>query len=346
MPPTLESRFSPLTQIRRTRLLPEPGRVLVHRGDWVHPDDVIAIAPQQAPLRVIDVARWLETSPKTAAKAIVVEQGQAIDKSTPLVRSGRGPWRRELTSPYEGTVQSVVGSQLFIRQSEQALQLKAFIPGVVTEVIAKHGATIRTNGALVRAIWGAGGLAQGTLVTMVTYGHEELTWNRIGLRYRSTIIVGGVLSDPRVLHRARQFQISALVVGSISPEIRHLCRQSLLPIVVTEGIGEIAMAEPVFNMLRACHGRPAVVNADGDASELIVPLRGPEAEIATARTELREGMRVRLTRPPYLGMLAEVISVGEYPETTAIGSKAKGALVRLGDGRKLFVPLLNLEPIE
>jgi len=346
MAPTLETRFSPLTQVQRTRLLPEPGRVLVQPGDWVHPDDVIATAPRQAPLRVIDVAQLLGISPAQAARAIAVHEGETLSKTTALAQTGRGPWRRQHPSPIAGTVQSVVGPRVFVRQAQRALQLKAYIPGIVVETIPQRGATIRTNGALVRAIWGAGGAAHGVLATMVEYGHQELTWGRIGLRYRGTIIVGGILRDPRVIHRAGQFQISALVVGSISPEMRQLCARAPLPVLVTEGVGEIPMAEPVFNLLRACHGHAAVANAQGCDSELIVPLSGPQVEITHEHAELQPGMRVRLTRPPYLGLLAEVIRTSEHPEATAIGSQAKGALVRLADGRKLFVPLLNLEAIE
>jgi len=346
MAPTFETRFSPLTQVQRTRLLPEPGRVLVQPGDWVHPDDVIATAPRQAPLRIIDIAQLLGVSPAQAEKAIAVREGETITKSTALAQTGRGPWRRRYQSPIAGIVQSVVGSQIFVRQAQQTLQLKAYIPGIVVDTIAKRGATIRTNGALVRAIWGAGGAAHGVLATMVEYGHQELTWGRIGLRYRGTIVVGGVLRDPRVIHRARQFQISALIVGSITPEMRERCTEARIPVVVTEGVGEIPMAEPVFNLLRACHGHAAVANAQGGDSELIVPLRGPQVEMADGQTDLKPGMRVRLTRPPYLGLLAEVIRTSDYPEATAIGSQAKGALVRLSDGRKLFVPLLNLEAIE
>lgn len=345
-PPTLESHFSPLTHVVRRRLLPVPGQVLVHVGDWVRPADTIAVAPRPGELLVLDIAEELDCNLLAAERAIGVQVGQAVEQGAVLAshRSLLGA-ARSVTAPAAGVVQAINGGQLFLRQADGVQQLQAYIPGVVTEIFPRLGATIETQGALVRGIWGSGGSADGALVTMVAHASKELTWEQIGLRYRGAIVVGGRLSDPRVLFRARQFQLHGLVIGSIEPQLRPLCAETPLPIVVTEGIGSLPMAEPVFNLLRACHGRPAVL-CGAETPEVIVPFPAAVAGAASTQRELSIGTRVRLTRAPFLGLLGEVVATADGPQETAIGTRAEGVHVRLSDGRKLFVPLTNLEPLE
>lgn len=349
-PPTIESRFSPLMRITRRHLLPVPGTVLVRVGDRVGPNDVIAQAAGQGSLCIVDIAFELDLSPKAALRAICVRKGQSVERGEPLaIRRGLTASKRRISAPYSGTVQAIIGSQVFLRQNELVRQLKAYIPGAVSKVYPHQGVAIETNGALIRGVWGSGAQRDGRLVTMVTRARDELTWDQIGLRYRGTIVVGGFLSDPRVLFRARQFQLHGLIVGSILSNLRPQCEQSPLPVVVTEGVGTIPMAEPIFNLLRSCHGRPAVISGGSGSHtdpEVIIPLGARIAASELGYGELSVGTHVRLTRPPYLGLLGQIVDTFSGPQETAIGSHAEGGQVRLADGRKLFVPFSNLEPLE
>jgi len=110
------------------------------------------------------------------------------------------------------------------------------------------------------------------------------------------------------------------------------------------------MAPPLFELLLEHHGHEAILSGgDSDVAsgpELIVPLPGEPAPATHALVlahPLTVGALVRLTRAPYLGTVGRVILLPDTPQETAIGSRALGAHVRLGDGRQVFVPYANLE---
>ena len=180
---------------------------------------------------------------------------------------------------------------------------------------------------------------------------DVLTWEQVGLRYRGTILVGGILRDPRVLYRARQFRIHGLIVGSMLSSLRPICEKLRVPLVITEGMGHIPMAEPVFDLLRSHHGRPAVISGSArngsSGPELIVPVRADaQATSLVVARPVDVGMRVRLTQAPYLGTVGRILALPAIPQETPIGTRAAGAEVRLPDGRRVFVPYVNMESLD
>jgi hypothetical protein len=347
-----ESRLLQVTEIVRRRLLPGSGDVLVSVGDRVQPDDIVAQASVDGQLGVIDLARELGTGVRQALRFLRVSPGQEIEPEE-LIASRKGFWRQrqEIRAPFAGVVQTVEDGYVFLRQHSQRFDLSAYIPGQVIEQYPHRGVAIGVNGSVVRGIWGSGGEHQGMLATMVAGPDQVLTWERVGLRYRGTILVGGILEDARVLLRARQFRIVGIVTGGILPGLRPLCERLRFPVLVTKGMGRIPMAEPVFELLRSYHGRSAVMAGSPQLSasgpELVIPLPGPssDAQALMVVRPIERGMRVRLTRAPYLGVVAEVVGLPTMPQQTSIGSFAEGALVRLPEGRRIFVPLVNLEPL-
>jgi hypothetical protein len=193
------------------------------------------------------------------------------------------------------------------------------------------------------------------LVTPVNQPGEVLTWEHVGLRYRGAILVGGILDDARVLMRAKSFGLRGLVIGSMLPGLRPLCARLSMPVVVTEGMGRIPMAVPVFDLLRSYDGRPAIIAGAERAEqgpygyggpEVIVPL--PTSARATSLAVVRPikvGVRVRITRFPYLGAIGQVSSLLSGSQQTPIGTRVDGAEVRLPNGHKVFVPYVNMELI-
>ena len=194
---------------------------------------------------------------------------------------------------------------------------------------------------------------------MMTAADQPLSWDRIGLRYKGAIVAGGVLDDPRTLQRAAQFALGGLIVGSLSPALRPLCAAMSLPVVITEGLGRMPMAGPIFELLSAHHGHVASLTGAGSGSagpELVVPLTGGaraagyDADADRPRRP-EPGMWVRLVRPPYLGVVGEIMAADalapdDGSAAWAEGTAAEGAEVRLPDGTELFVPYVNLEALE
>jgi hypothetical protein len=260
-----------------------------------------------------------------------------------------------------------VDGRLFLRQTPEPYRLCACMPGQIIETYAHSsaagsadGAAIGAVGALVRGVWGAGGHGRGAVAMMVASPGDVLTWEMVSLRYRGAILVGGMLDDARVLYRASRFRIAGLVVGSITAGLVPISRQLGLPIVVTEGMGRLPLARPIYELLLGHHGHAAVLSGGSDAggaynaggassAELIVPLAGqpvPDTRALVLAHPLEIGSLVRLARPPYLGLVGRVIQLPATPQETAIGTRALGAQVRLADGRQVFVPYVNLELLD
>ncbi|MFO7918151.1 MAG: hypothetical protein R6V13_08735 [Anaerolineae bacterium] len=352
IPITHETHFSPLTQIVRQRVLPTAGELLVHRGDRVVPTDTVARCSLPGKVRVIDVAGTLGVDTAKAARQMQISAGDHVEAGDLLVKPSLLSWPRErIVAPFDGTVQDVGDGYIFLRQDPQPHVLDAYIPGEVVETYPHRGVSIRTTGAYARGVWGSGGEGEGILVVRISDAAEPLSWEQVSLRYRGAILVGGMLQDPRVLFRAQQFRLAGLVVGSISAGLKKVCEDLDLPLVVTEGLGEVPMAEPIFHTLRTYHGRPGVISGTPDEekeAEVIVPLRADEelSNSVGATRPLEEGARVRLTRSPYLGLLGEIVSLSNSPRETSIGTRAEGAVVELPSGRRVFVPYVNMERLE
>jgi hypothetical protein len=344
-----EPYFSPLTQIVRRRVLPTAGELLVHRGDQVIPTDIVARCALPGQVRVVDVASAMGTSAARAARQMQVSTGDHVETGDTLAKSPLLNWTGEgVTAPFDATVQDVADGHIFLRQDPRPHALRAYVPGKVVETYPHRGVSIRTTGAYVRGVWGSGAESEGVLVVSVPDPSETLTWEQVSLRYRGAILVGGMLQDPRVLFRARQFRLGGIIVGSIPAGLRSTVARLDLPLVLTEGVGRIPMAEPIFRMLRIYNGRPAVISGTPDdekGSEVIVPLRTEEEPptLTALSRPLEVGARVRLTRPPYLGLLGEVASLPESPRETSIGTRVEGAMVELASGRQVFVPFVNME---
>jgi hypothetical protein len=353
----LETRFALSTQLVRRQLLPKPGEVLVRVGDRVQVNDLLAEAPREGQLHIIDLAQPLGVSVRALARYTRVTEGQQVAQGTPLA-SIHWPrlTKRAVLAPCAGTVQAIVDGRLFLRQSPEPYRLRAYLPGQVIETYPHRGVAIGAVGALVRGIWGSGGRRQGALVVMVSAPGDVLTWEMVSLRYRGTILVGGILDDARVLYRASRFRLNGLIVGSITAGLRTLCERLSLPVVVTEGMGRVPLARPVYELLLAHHSHAAVISGaseDGQSGpEVIIPLSGsaasgsetvPAARALVVAHPLEVGALVRLTRPPYLGLIGRVILLPTTPQETAIGTRALGAQVRLADGRQVFAPYVNLE---
>jgi hypothetical protein len=350
-------RLASFTELVRRRLLHRTGDVLVRVGDRVNADDVVAREMVPGRLRVLDVAKALGVSPGGVAQHLRVQEGQTITMGMELASVHRLRLRvGRLLSPFEGLVVGIREGLLFVRQDPYPRDLLAYVPGEVLEVFPHRGVSIGTTGALVSGIWGSGPDHQGVLVLPVDDPQAPLTWQQVSVRYRGTVLVGGTLQDPRVLYRARQFRVHGIVAGSMNPALRPACERLGLTVIITEGMGQIPMAEPVFELLRSLHGHTALVGgasvnggpyAVPDATagpEVIIPQpRFDQVPIHEAPRALAVGMVVRLTRPPYVGTVARVEAIPSTPQLTAVGIPAMGAMVRMPDGQRLFVPLTNLE---
>lgn len=127
-------------------------------------------------------------------------------------------------------------------------------------------------------------------------------------------------------------------------------------LVVTEGFGEIAMAERTFQLLGELAGREASVNGTTQIRagvmrpEIVIPRGGDEvtngADPDRVAGLLDVGTSVRVIRDPYFGVLGTVASLPPEPQVLGSESRARVLNVETTAGETVVVPRANVELIE
>jgi hypothetical protein len=119
------------------------------------------------------------------------------------------------------------------------------------------------------------------------------------------------------------------------------------PIVVTEGIGTMSMAEPIYDYLSQSEGREAsLLAADSgprsQPAEIFIPL--PATTKADERiTTMTEGSTVRFVQPGKGTSIGKVVSLRRIPRNNGSGVPLPGADVQFSGGEISFIPYTNLE---
>jgi hypothetical protein len=125
-------------------------------------------------------------------------------------------------------------------------------------------------------------------------------------------------------------------------------------LIITEGFGSVPMSPRTFETLAVYDGQEIAI--DG-TTRLRGGLARPEIIIPLARTTsvkwleekgptLAVGGNVRLLSPSYLGQVAQVTGLPVGPRASQSGVVAPVADVLLSGGRKLRVPLVDIEVLE
>jgi hypothetical protein len=364
------------TLLRRRRILPIEGEVLVHVGDQVAARDVVAQTHLPGPITPVNVANLLSVPPGDLPGAMLVHQGDAVSAGQLLARSrGIFGWlQKECPSPAAGVVESVSGvtGQVMLRGDPLPVRMHAFLTGRVVEVVDREGATIEAEGSLVQGIFGIGGEAFGPVSMACQKPDQNLTANEIAPAMRGSVVIGGGRVTAEALAGAVGAGVAAIVTGGIDDQdLRDFLGYDLgvattgsetvgLTLIITEGFGEIAMARRTFELLASRAGCDAAVNGATQIRagvlrpEIVIPWNGQagggdsrgQAEATAEQHVLRPGVSVRIIRDPFFGIIGTARSLPEKPQVLGSGSKARVLEVQLPSGEKVFVPRANVELIE
>ena len=264
------------------------------------------------------------------------------------------------------TISPVTG-QVIIRGAPLPVQVRAYIDGDVVSVREGEGCEIEAEVAYVQGIFGVGGETQGRIAMACTSNEQELVADEITPEMKGCIVVGGARMTAEAIQKARDVGAAAVVSGGLDDEdLKNLLGYDLgvaitgredlgITVIITEGFGEISMAERTYDMLKGHEGGNASVNgatqirAGVMRPEIIIPLSGSQA--AQAGQEFEEGQLVigrslRVIRDPYFGMIGEVSALPAEPHVLGSGSKARVLEVKFPSGETAIVPRANVELIE
>jgi len=357
---------------RARRVLPIQGDVLVKKGDRVEARDVVAQTFMPGEITPLNLANLLSMPPADVKECMLKQEGDRIEIGEPLAQTKGifGLFKNIYRAKDEGVIETISGvtGQVIIRGERIPVEVKAYLTGEVIEVIDGEGVIIEAEVSFVQGIFGVGGEQYGT-IRMAAKSHEqELVADMISPDMKDCIIVGGGRVWHEAIERARQVGAAAVVAGGIDDEdLKEVLGYDLgvaitgteeigLTVIVTEGFGDIAMAERTFNLLRSREGDFASINgatqirAGVMRPEIVIPLSAeertqePEGEHYGGLLEL--GRPVRIIRDPYFGLIGEVAALPPEPQVLGSGSRARVLEVKLDSGECVIIPRANVELIE
>lgn len=341
----------PLATIVRERTLPVAGKVSAHVNQRVSPTDVIAEANFAREHVLLDVARTFGVSIKAADRMIKVNAGDRLTQGA-LVADAGGLIPRSIRAPRAGRVMVVGSGQVLMEVGDTKIELRAGLPGVVTQVIPERGVIIRTAGALIQGVWGNGRIDNGLMVSLIEKQDDVLTADRLDVSLRGSVILGGHVRDADTFRAAAELPVRGLILSSLHSPLITNAYQMKYPILVLEGFGALPMNSAAFKLLTTNNKREATVNAEhfdrygGSRPEVIIPLPvSNEPNEPNDFDTFTVGQTVRLRRPPGAGLIGTIATLPPGLSELQSGLRAPAADVKLENGESVVVPLVNLEVV-
>ncbi len=360
-------QVTPRARYVARRTLPIEGNVLVQPGQKVQAEEVVARAELPGPVTPIALSRLLGVPPAEIGRCLLKQPGERVEIDEPLARNHGifGFFKSEYLSKTAGVLETVstVTGQVLLRGDPVPVQVRAFVAGVVTEVMPAQGCVIEADVALVQGIFGIGGEAFGPLRVACRDPREELSADRISEEFHGAVVVGGARMTGDTVRRAIEVGAAAVISGGIDDaDLRDILGYDLgvaitgteeigTTIVITEGFGEIAMAQRTHELLCSLEHMSAAVNGATQIRagvlrpEILVPIDSSDgdADVATGGGVLEVGAEVRIIRDPWFGRLGTVTALPPEPQVLESGSKARVLEVRCSDGTTVTVPRANVE---
>lgn len=363
---------SPRTTIIKTRRLPLKGEVLVAENDWVRPDTVVAQAKLPGIMQTVKAAARLGVDPTEVESLMLVKIGDTVEKGQVLART-KGLFNRFLIAEAKASTTGVIelfshiSGNIGIREAPTPVQVAAYIPGRITQVLEGEGVQITAHGALIQGIFGIGGERRAPIKVVSSGPDQPLTESDITPELAGKIIVGGSNISGAALTKAAELGIVGIVVGGIIDKdmvdylgydigVAITGHENIpLTMVLTEGFGTIAMAQRTFNLLKSLEGRSAAIcgatqiRAGVIRPEVIVADEEPrtgasEQEEQALDFTLHPGAQIRIIREPYFGLLATVTGLPTQLVKLDSGTEVRVLRATLNStGEEVTVPRANVE---
>jgi hypothetical protein len=360
--------------VKKHRILPLKGEVMVKVGDKVNPDDVVARTHLPGAVVPLNIANRLGIPPEDLEIVMLKKVGDRIHAGEPVAASKPlfglkflGQSKCEAT--IDGTIESIshITGQVLQRGEPTPVEVRAYVLGEVLEVIPREGVVVQCLASFVQGIFGIGGETHGPIKIAVPDNKTVLTPEFITADMKGKIIVGGALVTADAIKKAVSVGAKGIVVGGFDDkDLRDFLGYDIgvaitgseeigVTLVVTEGFGQINMAQRTFELLKAHEGELASING---ATQIRAGVIRPEVVIPKAvqvigKQEgdaaiegLKVGSPVRVIRHPYFGQLGTVTELPSPLQKLDSESHARVLEVEFEDGRRALVPRANVEMIE
>lgn len=355
--------------VRKRRRLPIPGEVMAKIGDIVKPHDVVARTQIPGDPETVNVANQLGLEGDEIAEVMQKKKGDKVMKGEVIAQktSFFGLFKTPVESPIDGTVDNIseVTGVVTLRRPAVPVSIPAYIYGKVTEIIPNEGVVIETPAALVQGIFGVGGETLGVLEMVAKTNADILSGDKIKPEHKGKIIVGGSLVTADALRKAAEVGAAGLVAGGIIDKdlIEYLghdigvaitgAEDIPITVILTEGFGQINMADKTFNLLKGLTGKVASING---ATQIRAGVMRPEIIVPAEKFEkapdrdtdsgMEPGTSIRIIREPWFGKLATVHTLPPELHVIETGAKVRILTAKLANGDIITIPRANVELIE
>ena len=359
------------TLVEKDRRLPMKGEVHVKVGDKVTAETVVASTNLPGNVYPMNVANLLGCEPNEISLFLKKQEGDEIKKDD-IIAETPGIWgffKTQVKTPIGGFIESMstVTGQAILREPPIPVEVNGYVDGIIDDIYPEEGVKVNTIATFIQGIFGIGPEVIGELVMIAKSPKDVLNKEDITIEHKGKIVVGGSLVTAEALDRAVEVGVKGVVVGGYDAhDLKEFLGYDLgvaitgteekgITLVVTEGFGEISMAQKTFDLLKTAEGMKTSINgatqirAGVIRPEVVIPVKDQKSEDAPAAKEggMKIGTMVRIIRQPNFGAVAKVTKLPE--QLTKIPSEAKVRVCEietLEGGEKYLLPRANVEIIE
>jgi len=270
----------------------------------------------------------------------------------------------------DGTIENVssITGQVLLRGAPIPVEVKAYLEGEVTDVYPREGVEVKCWGSFVQGIFGIGGETHGEIKVVSKDNKAVLDEKDITPELKGKVIIGGSLVTAAALNKAIAVGVRGIVVGGFNDkDLRDFLGYDLgvaitgnedkgITLVVTEGFGQINMADHTYALLKSKEGCLACINgatqirAGVIRPEVVIPLAegkmGADEGTKASSHGLEVGSPIRVIRHPYFGVIGKVTNLPSPLQKLESESMARVLEVELEDGRRAVIPRANVELLE
>jgi hypothetical protein len=367
-------KVTDIMTIAKKRILPLKGQVVVKRGERVTSDTVVARTELPGVVEPINVANILGVPPQDVSESMLKKIGDSVQEGEIIAKSKSffGLFSSSAKAKITGTIENVssVTGQVLLRGAPVPIEVKAYLNGVVTNVFECEGVEVTTKGSFVQGIFGIGPETHGPIKMLSKSNKDILTEKEFDASCKGCVVVGGSMITAAGLRKAIEVGAVGIVAGGFNDkDLRDFLGYDLgvaitgnedkgVTLVVTEGFGEIMMAQKTFELLKRHEGQEACINgatqirAGVIRPEVVIPRMeeidkiGKKEEEVVENPGLTIGSPVRVIRQPYFGKLGKVSDLPSQLQMLESESKARVLEVEFEDGKKAVIPRANVEMIE
>jgi len=356
------------TKVIKNRLLPLKGKVHVNIDDSVDSNTIVASTEIPGNVHMLNISNELNIDANQILDCMFIKEEDYVSKGQVIAQNKGifGLFKSEVKAPVDGQVMNIskITGQVVISEKPLPINVDAYIPGKVTDVYDKEGVLINSLGTFIQGIIGIGGEKKGIIKMLVENPSDKIDVSMISDSLKDDIIICGSYIDYDIYQKAKAAGVKGIVCGGVDYDVVSKIlgyslgvaitgTENTTTLILTEGFGEIYMAQRTFNLLKDNENKMASING---ATQIRAGVLRPEIFITSDSENhsqnfseddliISEGSIVRVIREPHFGRLGKIINLPYELVEMKSETKVRVAEIEFDDNSKEIIPRANLEVI-